>query len=118
MIVPALLQHQVLKVLQLLLVKLPCCQGAVPQLLPNFTGPKLPNPETVPCDVARLKCAFRSGCGLALQNYALGCLDLVQGKSHICNNHCRHSLIALVSTTEGKRLMKVKIKILLVILFC
>ena len=46
-IVPALLQHQVLKVLQLLLVKLPCCQGAVPQLLPNFTSPKLPNPETV-----------------------------------------------------------------------
>ena len=92
--------------------------GTVPQLLPNFTGPKLPNPETVPCDVARLKCAFRSGCGLALQNYALGCLDLVQGKSHICNNHCRHSLIALVSTTEGKRLMKVKIKILLVISFC
>ena len=83
--------------------------GTVPQLLPNFTGPKLPDPETVPCDVARLKCAFRSGCGLALQNYALGCLDLVQGKSQICNSHCRHSLIALVSTSEGKRLMKVKI---------
>ena len=33
----------------------------VPQLLPNFTGPKLPDPETVPCDVARLICAFRSG---------------------------------------------------------
>ena len=82
--------------------------GTVPQLLPNYTGPELPDPESVPCDVARLKCAFRSGCGLALQNYALGCMELVKGRSQQCNTHCRHSLIALVSTLEGQRLMKVK----------
>ncbi len=79
----------------------------VPQLWPNYTGPELPEAETVPCDVARMKCAFRSGCGLALQNYALGCMALVEGKTDKCNSHCRHSLIALMSTPQGQRLMKV-----------
>ena len=85
--------------------------GTVPHLLPNYTTPKLPDPESVPCDVARLKCAFRSGCGLALQNYALGCMDLVTGITKTCNAHCRHSLIALMSTKEGQRLMKVCLRI-------
>jgi hypothetical protein len=83
-------------------------RGLVPQLWPNYTGPELPDPETVSCDVARMKCAYRAGCGLALQNYALGCLDLVKGKTSVCNTHCRHSLIALMSTPEGQRLMKVR----------
>ena len=83
-------------------------RGIVPQLWANYSGPPdLPQPEEVPCDIARLKCAFRSGCGLALQNYAIGCLGLVKGQSDVCNTHCRHSLIALLSTFEGQRLMKV-----------
>ena len=82
-------------------------RGLVPQLWPNYTRPELPDPEDVPCDEAVIKCAFRSGCLLALQNYELGCYDLVRGKSQICNKHCRHSLIALMSTHEGERLMKV-----------
>lgn len=84
-------------------------KGLVPQLWPNYTGPIEPDPETVSCNVARMKCAYRAGCGLALQNYALGCLDLVNGKSKICNQHCKNSLIALMSTHEGRRLMKVSI---------
>ena len=56
---------------------------------------------------AIIKCAFRSGCLLALQNYELGCFDLVKGKSQVCSSHCRHSLIGLMSTPEGERLMKV-----------
>ena len=84
-------------------------KGLVPQLWENYTGPAEPAPETVPCNVARMKCAYRAGCGLALQNYALGCMDLVQGKTSVCNTHCRHSLIALLSTHEGQRLMKVSI---------
>ena len=82
-------------------------RGLVPQLWPNYTGPEEPDPETVPCNEARLKCAYRAGCGLALQNYALGCQDLAKGKTKVCNTHCRHSLIALMSTHEGQRLMKV-----------
>ena len=82
-------------------------KGLVPQLWENYTGPSEPEPETVSCSVARMKCAYRPGCGLALQNYVLGCIDLVQGKTSVCNTHCRHSLIALLSTHEGQRLMKV-----------
>ena len=83
--------------------------GLVPQLWPNYTGPELPEAQEVPCDVAQTKCAFRSGCSLALQNYALGCLTLVKGATEVCNSHCRHSLIALMSTVEGQRLMKVSV---------
>ena len=83
--------------------------GLVPQLWPNYTGPELPEAQEVPCDVAQTKCAFRSGCSLALQNYALGCLTLVKGQTEVCNSHCRHSLIALMSTVEGQRLMKVSV---------
>ncbi len=49
------------------------CRGLVPQLWPNYTGPPVPPAEEVPCDTARLKCAYRAGCGLALQNYVLAC---------------------------------------------
>jgi hypothetical protein len=82
-------------------------RGLVPQLWQNYTGPDLPPPESVSCNDARLKCAYRAGCGLALQNYVLGCSDLVKGTSKTCNTHCRHSLIALMSTPEGQRMMKV-----------
>lgn len=82
-------------------------RGLVPQLWPNYTGPAEPLAESVSCNVARMKCAYRAGCGLALQNYALGCLDLVKGKTQVCSTHCRHALIALMSTHEGQRLMKV-----------
>ena len=49
----------------------------MPQLWANYTMPTEPPAENVSCNVARLKCAYRAGCGLALQNYALGCTDLV-----------------------------------------
>ena len=79
----------------------------VPQLWSNYTGPEEPPAEEVGCDIAQLKCAYRAGCGLALQNYMLGCAEVAGGRTEACNTHCRHSLIALMSTHEGKRLMKV-----------
>ena len=85
-------------------------RGLVPQLWSNYSGPDLPPPESVSCNDARLQCAYRAGCGLALQNYVLGCSDLVKGTGKTCNTHCRHSLIALMSTPEGQRLMKVSTK--------
>merc|ERR1712223_1830239 len=81
-------------------------KGLVPQLWPNYTGPVEPAPETVACNVAWMKCGFREGCRFALENYNLGCLDLVKGKTQVCNTYCKHSLIALMSTHEGQRLMK------------
>ena len=50
--------------------------GLVPQLWSNYSSPTEPPPENVTCNVARMKCAYRPGCGLALENYALGCTDL------------------------------------------
>jgi hypothetical protein len=81
--------------------------GLVPQLWPNYTEPAEQPAEEVSCDEARLKCVFRAGCGVALQNYVVGCGDLTSGKSRGCNAHCRNALTALMSTPEGFRLMKV-----------
>ena len=52
-------------------------RGLVPQLWANYTEPTQPPAENVTCNVARLLCANRAGCGLALQNYALGCTDFI-----------------------------------------
>ena len=87
---------------------LPKQRGLVPQLWKNYTGPDEEPAEKVTCDVAQMKCSFRPGCELALHNYVLGCMDLAKGASKVCNSHCRHALIALKSTHEGKRLMKVR----------
>lgn len=65
-----------------------------------------PGVET--CEVARLKCAYRVGCGMALQNYMEGCSDVITGSTKKCSDHCRNSLIALTSTEEGEALMKCK----------
>ncbi|GLV39786.1 hypothetical protein CBL_08148, partial [Carabus blaptoides fortunei] len=61
---------------------------------------------SVPCEEARLKCAYRTGCGRALQNYLMGCSAVLQGPpSSTCPENCQHALIALTSTDEGKDLM-------------
>lgn len=59
----------------------------------------------VPCEEARLKCAYREGCGMALQNYMVGCSAVLQGPTQHCPQICLHSLIALTSTEEGRDLM-------------
>ena len=84
-------------------------RGLVPQLWKNYTGPAETPAENVTCDVASAECQNRAGCGFALENYMLGCMDLIEGESDVCNSHCQHALIALMSTHEGKRLMKVRI---------
>ncbi|TRY67093.1 hypothetical protein TCAL_05157 [Tigriopus californicus] len=81
-------------------------RGLVPQLWPNYTGPPELPAEEEPCHVSQLKCAYRDGCGLAIQNYMLACSALAEGKTTTCTTYCKHSLIALMSTPEGKRLMK------------
>ncbi|XP_042206231.1 growth arrest-specific protein 1-like [Homarus americanus] len=57
------------------------------------------------CEEARIKCALRGGCGMALQNYMLGCADLMSGRIDYCDEYCKNSLIALTSTEEGHILM-------------
>ncbi|QQP54396.1 Uncharacterized protein FKW44_007218, partial [Caligus rogercresseyi] len=72
--------------------------GLVPQLYANTLGYLS----------LRLRCAYRAGCGSALQNYFLGCSEIVRGNARAatCTTHCRHALISLASTPEGSRLMK------------
>lgn len=55
------------------------------------------------CDDARLRCAYRTGCGLALQHYVTDCTPVLQGDN--CSESCQHALIALTSTEQGKELM-------------
>ena len=81
-------------------------RGLVPQLFANYSGPELPAAEDVPCSLATLACANRDGCGLALEQYMLTCSDLVTGLDTKCSKHCQLSLIALLSTAEGERLMQ------------
>ncbi|XP_069701013.1 growth arrest-specific protein 1-like [Periplaneta americana] len=57
------------------------------------------------CEEARLKCAYRTGCGMALQNYIVGCSAVLHGPGTSCPETCQHALIALTSTEEGKDLM-------------
>uniref|UniRef100_T1IMB0 furin n=1 Tax=Strigamia maritima TaxID=126957 RepID=T1IMB0_STRMM len=57
------------------------------------------------CDVARAKCHFRDGCGLALRNYMFDCADMMAGRTARCSESCSRALIALMSTEEGQLLV-------------
>lgn len=59
------------------------------------------------CEDARLRCAYRSGCGMALQQYLTRCSSVLGGAVGGCPEICLHALIALTSTDEGKELMTV-----------
>lgn len=61
------------------------------------------------CEEARMRCAYRSGCGAALNNYMMLCNDVLAQPSNYCPKECEHALIALTSTEEGKELMNVSI---------
>jgi len=60
--------------------------------------------EAMSCEDARMKCAYRTGCGSALQKYVLGCSGL-RDTPNYCPEECQHALIALTSTPEGQDLM-------------
>ena len=81
-------------------------RGLVPQLMANYTAPSLPPAHEVGCNHATMACAYRGGCGLALQQYMQSCSDLVSGVTDTCSMDCKYALIALLSTPEGKRLME------------
>ena len=82
-------------------------RAVVPQLLPNYTTTSLPPPGSVVCSQAWLACSYRDGCGLALHQYVSACSEMVRGSRAQCDLNCRLALVALLSTTEGERLMQV-----------
>lgn len=71
----------------------------------------LPTNNSITCDEARLRCAYRTGCGMALQHYLTRCTSVLHGNINECPESCQHALIALTSTDEGKDLMRVSILI-------
>jgi len=75
-------------------------------VLVGLAVPTLASKPPMSCDEARMKCAYRQGCGMALQNYLSGCSAVLQGPMTYCPQICQHSLIALTSTEEGKDLMQ------------
>merc|ERR1719362_1879337 len=84
-------------------------RGLVPQLMANYSGPEVMPAHEVSCSLASLACAQRDGCGSALSGYLVTCSDLVTGLSPgpgQCSRQCQLSLIALLSTEEGARLME------------
>lgn len=62
-------------------------------------------PET--CEDVRLRCAFGTGCSLALHNYFIKCDRILQTNPTTCPETCLYSLVALTSTDDGKRLLDV-----------
>ncbi|CAH0724396.1 unnamed protein product, partial [Brenthis ino] len=58
-----------------------------------------------PCEQARMRCAYRTGCGAALSNYMYLCDEVLSKPATVCPKACEHALIALTSTEEGKELM-------------
>lgn len=81
-------------------------RAIVPQLLPNYTSSTLPPANQVGCNSAWLSCRYRDGCGSALHQFMSNCDSLVSGSSTDCDINCRLSIIALISTMEGERLMQ------------
>lgn len=60
----------------------------------------------ISCEDARLRCAYRTGCGNALQSYAFVCSSILhENLSDQCPEACQNALIGLTSTDEGKDLM-------------
>lgn len=81
-------------------------RGLVPQLMANYSTPAPPPAHEVGCNDAYLTCAYRGGCGKALQEYMLNCAALREGLTDTCSKQCQFALIALLSTPEGERLMQ------------
>ena len=83
-------------------------RGLVPQLMANYSGPEVTPAHEVSCAAASLACAQRDGCGSALSQYLVTCSELVSGLAPGagCSPQCQLSLIALLSTPEGARLME------------
>ncbi|XP_071455175.1 growth arrest-specific protein 1-like, partial [Hetaerina americana] len=67
------------------------------------------------CEEAKMKCAYREGCGEALQRFVAACSEIAIGtrigahardeEMPTCSEPCQHALIALTSTEEGQALI-------------
>ncbi|XP_046398916.1 growth arrest-specific protein 1-like [Ischnura elegans] len=79
------------------------------------------NGGEIMCEEAKMKCAYREGCGEALQRFVAACSEIAIGtrlgrtrgrgedddeeEMPACSEPCQHALIALTSTEEGQALI-------------
>ena len=70
---------------------------------PSTTTPITPAPDVQTYHGYSLQCVM---CGRAFKSHE-DINDEYRNKN-VCSSHCRHSLIALMSTHEGRRMMKVR----------
>ena len=61
------------------------------------------------CRYVQLQCTYRGGCGSTLQSFAFECDDLINNRTQHCSNQCKNTLVGLMSTPEGQKLIKVSI---------
>ncbi|XP_026763182.1 growth arrest-specific protein 1-like [Galleria mellonella] len=64
----------------------------------------------IPCEDVQMQCAYRSGCGKALNNYMIFCSEVLTTGTSTCPEYCEYALIALTSTPEGKDLLNCQCK--------
>lgn len=63
--------------------------------------------QPIMCEDVRLKCAYGTGCSLALHNYFSKCERVLMENSTTCPEQCLHALVTLTSTEDGKQMMDV-----------
>lgn len=61
----------------------------------------------ISCEEVRVRCAFGTGCSVALHNYFAKCDKVLQADSTSCPESCLYALVALTSTEDGKRMLDV-----------
>lgn len=79
-----------------------------PPSSPEILKQKVPtttSSSATKCEIARTRCAYRMGCGMALQGYMINCADLISNRTDVCSVNCQTALIALMSTDEGEALI-------------
>ncbi|XP_050431970.1 growth arrest-specific protein 1-like [Adelges cooleyi] len=57
------------------------------------------------CEEVRVRCAFGSGCSVALHNYFTKCDQMLRADSTTCPESCLYALVSITSTEEGKKLL-------------
>ncbi|XP_050539334.1 uncharacterized protein LOC126904379 [Daktulosphaira vitifoliae] len=61
--------------------------------------------HSVTCEDLRVRCAFATGCSMALHNYFTKCDQSLRADSTTCSESCLYALVTLTSTEEGKKLL-------------
>jgi len=57
------------------------------------------------CRNVQMQCNYRSGCGSTLQSFIFECDDLINNRTNHCSTRCKNTLVGLMSTQEGQKMI-------------